>query len=338
VAHEHAHHHHGATADADRGWLLVALAINVGFALAEVVVGLIADSVALLSDAAHMVTDAGAIGLALVALRFAARPAAGNYTFGWARSEILSAQANGAVMLVLATLLAWASVGRLGDPPDVDGGFVLAIGLAGAAVNGAAAWALSRANRASLNIEGAFLHNLMDLYSSLAAAAAGALILAAGWNVADPIAALTVCALMLYAAWGLLRDSGRIFLEAAPKGIDVEAVGNAMAAMANVVEVHDLHVWEVSSGFPALAAHVVVRADCDCHACRHELAVMLARDFGIEHTTLQVEHDAGLVQVQPRPLGRVVGDQPGAHRLGALGGLVVALARRDDRAEHQHVP
>jgi cobalt-zinc-cadmium efflux system protein len=301
MAHEHAHNHHGASADSDRRWLLVALAINVAFAIVEVVVGLIADSVALLSDAAHMVTDAGAIGLALVALQLAARPAAGNFTFGWRRSEILSAQVNGAVMLVLATLLAWESIGRLSDPPDVEGGFVLAVGLAGAAVNGAAAWALSRASRASLNIEGAFLHNLMDLYSSLAAAAAGVLIVTAGFDAADSIAALTVCALMLFAAWGLLRDSGRIFLEAAPKGIDVEAIGTAMAAAPDVIEVHDLHVWEVSSGFPALAAHVLVRAGSDCHGRRHELAVMLARDFGIEHTTLQVEHgDGGLLQVQPR--------------------------------------
>jgi cobalt-zinc-cadmium efflux system protein len=301
MAHGHAHHHHGAGADSDQRWLLAALAINVAFALVEVVVGLIADSVALLSDAAHMVTDAGAIGLALVALRLAARPAGGNFTFGFRRGEILSAQVNGAAMLILATLLAWESIGRLSDPPDVDGGFVLAIGLAGAVVNGGAAWALSRANRASLNIEGAFLHNLMDLYSSLAAAVAGVLIVAAGWNAADAVAALTVCALMLVAAWGLLRDSGRIFLEAAPKDLDVAAIGNAMASAPDVVEVHDLHVWEVSSGFPALAAHVLVRAGSDCHGRRHELAVMLERDFGIEHTTLQVEHDdGGLLQVQPR--------------------------------------
>ncbi|HEX6389421.1 MAG TPA: cation diffusion facilitator family transporter, partial [Solirubrobacteraceae bacterium] len=236
MAHGHAHHHHGATAGADRRWLLVALAINVVFALAEVVAGLIADSVALLSDAAHMVTDAGAIGLALVALRLAARPAAGSFTFGWRRSEILSAQVNGAAMLVLAAVLAWESIGRLSDPPEVEGGFVLVVGLVGAGVNGAAAWALSRANRASLNIEGAFLHNLMDLYASLAAAGAGLLVLVAGYDRADAIAALTVCALMLYAAWGLLRDSGRIFLEAAPKGVDVDAIGNAMAASPDVVE------------------------------------------------------------------------------------------------------
>ena len=252
-----------------------------------------------------MVTDAGAIALALVALRLAARPAAGNFTFGWRRSEILSAQINGATMLVLAGLIGWESIARLGDPPDVDGGFVLAIGLAGAAVNGAAAWALSRANRESLNVEGAFLHNLMDLYASLAAAIAGGLILAAGWNEADAIAALTVCALMLYAAWGLLRDSGRIFLEAAPKDIDVEAIGNAMAAVPDVVEVHDLHVWEVSSGFPALAAHVIVRAGSDCHGRRRELAAMLERDFAIAHTTLQVEHTSGggLLQVEAGPGG-----------------------------------
>jgi len=299
MAHEHAHDH-GVAADSDRRWLTVALAINVGFAVIEVVVGLIANSVALLSDAAHMVTDAGAIALALIALRLAARPAVGNFTFGWRRSEILSAQINGATLLILAALIGWESIGRLGDPPDVDGAFVLAIGIAGAGVNGAAAWALSRANRASLNIEGAFLHNLMDLYASLAAATAGGLILAAGWNEADAIAALSVCALMVYAAWGLLRDSGRIFLEAAPKGIDVEAIGNAMAAVPDVVEVHDLHVWEVSSGFPALAAHVLVSAGSDCHGRRRELAAMLEREFDIAHTTLQVEHAsaAGLLQVQ----------------------------------------
>jgi cobalt-zinc-cadmium efflux system protein len=284
------HHHHAPSADADTRWLAVALALIAAFMVVELVGGLLASSLALLSDAAHMLTDAGAIGLALVAARLAARPAGGRFTFGFGRAEILSAQVNGAALLVLAGVIAIEAIRRMFAPPDVDGAFVVAIGLVGAVVNVAAAWALGRAERRSLNIEGARQHVLTDLYASLAAAAAGAVVLLASFDRADGIAALFVSALMLRSGWGLLRESGRVLLEAAPRGMDPQAIGEAMAREPGVVEVHDLHVWEVTSGFPALAAHVVVKPGDDCHAMRRRLQRVLEDRFDIEHVTLQVDH------------------------------------------------
>jgi cobalt-zinc-cadmium efflux system protein len=296
----HGHHHHAPSADADARWLAVALALIAGFMVVEIVGGLLASSLALLSDAGHMLTDAGAIGLALVAARLAARPAGGRFTFGLGRAEILSAQVNGATLLVLAGVIAIAAVQRLVSPPDVDGAFVLVIGLAGAAVNLAAAWALGRAERRSLNVEGARQHVVTDLYAALAAAAAGAVVLVAGWNRADGVAALIVAGLMVRSGWGLLFESGRILLEAAPRGMDPQAIGEAMAREPGVVEVHDLHVWEVTSGLPAISAHIIVGRDDDCHETRWKAARLLADRFGVEHTTLQVEHDPGdeLLQIE----------------------------------------
>ncbi len=297
-AHEHSHSHAPAP-DADRRWLGVALGLILAFMAVEVVAGVLADSLALLSDAAHMLTDAGSIGLALVAARLAARPPAGGFTFGLGRAEILSAQVNGATLLVLAGVIAWEAVGRLGDPPEVEGLVVLVVGLVGAGVNVAAAWALSRAERRSLNVEGARAHVLADLYASLGAALAGLLVLTAGLQRADVVVALLVAGLMVRSGFSLLGQATRVLLEGAPRGIDPDAVGHALASHPGVSEVHDLHVWEVTSGFPALSAHVLVPANTDCHARRAELERLLADRFGLEHTTLQVEHEAegGLLDI-----------------------------------------
>jgi cobalt-zinc-cadmium efflux system protein len=299
MSHPHAGHNHGASADADRGKLTIALVLILGFMTAEVVTGLVANSLALLSDAAHMLTDAAAIGLSLVAIRLAARPAEGQMTFGFKRVEILSAQANGITLLVLAAIIAIEGVRRLVEPPGVDGALVLLVALVGIVVNLAATATLARANRQSLNIEGSFQHLLTDLYAFAGTAIAAAVILLTGFNRADAIASLLVAALMLRSAIGLLRDSGRIFLEASPRGVDPDRIGRLMAAQPGVVEVHDLHVWEVTSEFPALSAHVTVEPDADCHRARLELSELIEREFAIHHTTLQVEHEPKrLVQIE----------------------------------------
>ena len=290
-AHEGGGHSHGVSADADRRWLTIALLLILAFMGVEVVVGLIASSLALLSDAAHMLTDAGAIGLALVAARLAARPPKGKFTFGLGRAEILSAQVNGASLLVLASVIGYEAVRRLFDPPDVEGGLVIVVGVLGAIVNIAAAWALARAERQSLNVEGARQHVLADLYASVTATVAGVIILTTGFARADGIAAGMVAALMIRSGWRLLRDSGRVLLEAAPAGMSPNEIGTALARADGVAEVHDLHVWEVTSGFPALAAHVLVGPGDDCHAIRRDLEQLLERDFDIHHTTLQVDHE-----------------------------------------------
>src|SRR3954471_22058671 len=301
VAHDHDHGHSHAPADASAGRLKVALGLLLGLMAVEVVAGILAQSLALLSDAAHMLTDAGALALALVALRLAARPAAGALTYGLSRAEILSAQFNGATLLVLGLLIVYEGIHRLVEPPSVQGGVVLAVALLGVAVNLAATLVLHGADRRSLNVEGAFQHVLTDLVAFIATAVAGLVILLTGFDRADGIASLFVAAVMLRAAWGLLRDSGRIFLEAAPRGIDVKAVGSAMIGVPGITEVHDLHVWEVTSGFPALSAHVLVGADDDCHRARMDLEAVLHDHFGIEHTTLQVDHEGGdLLSIEVR--------------------------------------
>ena len=267
----------------------------------EVVAGIVAGSLALLSDAAHMLTDAAAIGLSLVAARLAARPARGAMTYGLGRAEILSAQANGVTLLVLAAFVAYEGVRRLVSPPDVHGWLVLVVALAGVAVNLAAAWVLGRAERRSLNVEGSFQHVLTDLYAFIGTAIAAVVILATGFDRADAIASLAIAALMVRSGYRLVRASGRVFLEAAPEGLDPNAIGTALAGQPGVVEVHDLHVWEVTSGFPALSAHVLVGRDTDCHAARLTLETLLHDRFELHHTTLQVDHVGGeLLQVETR--------------------------------------
>jgi cobalt-zinc-cadmium efflux system protein len=278
AGHDHAHHHghHAPSAQADRRWLRVALALIAGFMAVEVVAGLLAGSLALLSDAAHMLTDAASIGLALFAARLSARPAGGAFTVEGGR--------------------------RLGSPPHVDATAVIVVGAVGALVNVAAFWALSRSERQSLNVAGARAHVLADLYGSGAAVAAGIVIATGGPAEVDALAALTVAGLMLRSGWSLLRSSARVLLEAAPRGIDPDEVGRTLAALPGIVEIHDLHVWEVTSGFVAVAAHVVVPPDDDCHLRRRELQAVLHDRFGIRHTTLQVDHESWqpLVQIEPR--------------------------------------
>jgi cobalt-zinc-cadmium efflux system protein len=292
MAHAHAHHHHHTVAsEAQRGPLVAALALIVGLMIGEIVAGAIANSVALLTDAAHMLTDAAAIGLSLVALRLAARPHGGAMTYGLKRVEPLSAVINGAVLGALAVVFAVTAIDRLIHPRDVEGTLVLVMALVAIPVNLLATWILARPADRSINVEGAFQHLLTDLYAFIATAIAGAIILITGFVRADAIAALFVSALMGLACFRLLRDAGRIFLEAAPRGLDPEDVGNALARAPGVVSVHDLHVWELTTDFPALSAHVVVGTDEDCHEARARLEVLLREHFSIDHTTLQVEHE-----------------------------------------------
>jgi cobalt-zinc-cadmium efflux system protein len=294
----HAGHGHGGRA-ADQRALKAALALILAFMAAEVAAGILASSLALLSDAAHMLTDAAGLALALLAARLALRPAAGAMTYGLGRAEILSAQANGVTLLVLALLIVYESIRRLVSPPAVEGSVVLVVALVGIVVNLLAARILAASDedgRRSLNVEGSYRHILTDLFGFVATAIAATIILATGFRRADAIASLLVAALMLHAAYGLLMASARVFMEAAPDGLEPHAIGRHLAAQPGVVQVHDLHVWEVTSGFPALSAHVVARAGDDCHELRRRLQVMLGEDFGIEHTTLQVDHE-----VAPQP-------------------------------------
>jgi cobalt-zinc-cadmium efflux system protein len=289
--HEHAHTH-GVQPGSDARWLAAAGALIIAFMCGEVTAGVIAHSLALLSDAAHMLTDAASIGLALVTMKVAARPPRGGYTWGLRRMEILSAQANGITLVLLAVWLGYAAIRRLIAPAPVAGGLMLGVALTGVAVNLAAAALISKASasgRTSMNVEGAFAHVLTDLYAFIATAVAAIVVLVTGFNRADPVATLVVVTLMLRAGTGLIRASGRIFLEAAPAGLDLAELGTAMAARPCVAEVHDLHVWEITNGMPAASAHVLVTAGQSCHGVRADLERLLA-GRGITHATLQVDH------------------------------------------------
>ena len=319
LAHAGSAHRHGTTREADRRYLTWALCLVVMFMAAEVVVGLLAHSLALISDAGHMLTDAVSIILALIAMRLGARPARGRWTYGYQRAEILSAQANGLTLLLLAIWFGYEAVRRLFQHPPVAGLPVLITALAGIVVNVAAAWLISRANRTSLNVEGAYQHILNDLFAFLATAVAGLVVLFTGFARADAIAALVVAALMSKAGYGLVRESGRIFLEAAPADLNPGVIGPAMAELAGVAEIHDLHIWEVTSGLPALSAHVLVDRTRDCHAVRRDLEVLLKRKYGIDHTTLQVDHaNPGVAQLDG-PAARADCDDPHGPRHVPMG-------------------
>jgi cobalt-zinc-cadmium efflux system protein len=285
---------------------MLALVLILAFMAVEIVAGVLASSLALLSDAGHMLTDAAALAMSLAAARLAGRPASGAMTYGLGRAEILSAQANGLTLLVLAGLIIYGAIVHLVSPPEVNGGLVLAVALVGIPVNLLAARILmaGQDQERSLNVEGSYRHILTDLYGFIATAIAAAVILATGFDRADAIASLFIAGLMLHAAYALLKASGRVFMEAAPAGLDPDEIGRALAGQPGVVEVHDLHVWEVTSGFAALSAHVVVRADEDCHELRRSLHDLLDERFHIHHTTLQVDHE-------PRPLQIEVAAPPG---------------------------
>jgi cobalt-zinc-cadmium efflux system protein len=283
-------HDHGPAADADRRLLTVSLALILAFMVVEVVFAVVSSSLALLADAGHMLTDAAALGLALLAAWAAKLPARGRWTFGFGRAEILAAQTNGVTLALIGVWILFEGIRRLLEPPEVRGGVVSIVALAGIAVNLGVLALLSRARRDSLNVRGAYLHIATDLAAFAGTALAGGLILLTGWDRFDPVASLLVAGLMFLASYTLLKESGRIFLEAAPESAPPADVGRAIAEHPGVVETHDLHVWTVTSGFPALSAHVLVEPGGDCHRIRLELENLLRKRFGLDHTTLQVEH------------------------------------------------
>jgi len=279
--------------------LAIALVLTASYTVVEVVGGIVSGSLALLADAVHMLSDNVALALALVAAWLATKPATPERTYGYKRAEVLAALANGVLLVALAIWIFIEAAMRLRDPGDVLGGWMLAIALIGLVVNVAAGVVLSRARSHSLNVEAAFRHVFADLLGSLGVAIAAIVILATGWVEADPLVSILIGVLVLASAWSILRDSTEILLESTPRGIDAGELGRRLAAAPGVVEVHDLHVWTITSGFPALSAHVLVRPGEDCHARRRELERLLHDEFGIGHTTLQVDHasDAGLVEM-----------------------------------------
>jgi cobalt-zinc-cadmium efflux system protein len=290
----HQHPRSGATRA-----LRLTLALTVTFTVVEVVGGVLADSLALLADAGHMLSDNASLALALFASWLAARPAGPNRTFGYRRAEILAALFNGVTLVAISIWIFIEAANRFDDPPEVEGGLMLVIAVGGLLVNLLAARLLHRHAQNSLNVSAALRHVLADLLGSVGAIAAALIILISGWEYADPVVSVLIGLLILASSWGILRDSTQILLEGSPSGIEVREVGLAMASTPGVKQVHDLHVWTITSGFAALAAHVLVDRDTDCHATRRALEQMLAERFELEHTTLQVDHEGGeLLQIE----------------------------------------
>ncbi len=302
--HVHAHGAPGHRSASSRA-LVVVLALTTAFTVVEVVGGVLADSLALLADAGHMLTDNLSLGLALGAVWLARRPPTARRSFGYRRAEILAAFLNGLILVLVSVWIVVEALRRLSAPPEVEGGWVLLVAVAGLLVNVVSALILMRAGRDTLNVEAAFRHVLADALGSVGVIVAAVVVITTGWEAADPLVSLGIAGLILWSAWGVLRDSAAILMEAAPVDIDVDAVREAIAEVTGVVSVHDLHVWTITSGFDALSAHVLVAEGDDCHARRRDVEQVLASRFGIEHTTLQVDHAFDeLLTVAPVSQGR----------------------------------
>ncbi len=284
--HDHSHDHSNAA----RRALAIVFALTAGFMVVEVVGGLLTGSLALLADAGHMLSDAVSLGVALFAVWLAARPATPQRSFGYKRAEILAALFNGVTLVAISVWIFYEAYRRLSEPPEILGGPMLAVAVVGLLVNFAGAAILARSGGESLNVQGALRHVLADVAGSVGAIAASVVIITTGWVYADPLISALIGLLVLGSSWKLLRDSVNVLLEQAPRGLDAEEVGTSMVGVPGVEEVHDLHVWTITSGFPALAAHVLVGRNQDCHARRRDLEKLLASEFGIQHTTLQVDH------------------------------------------------
>lgn len=294
-------HDHGAGAyrGTDRRALLIAAGLTTGFMFVEAAGGLITGSLALLADAGHMLSDSFSLFLALGAVSLAARPATTRRSFGYKRAEILAALINGLLLVIVSGWVVFEAINRLGDPVEILGGEMLVVAVVGLAANLVAARVLSNASGDSLNVKAALRHVLADVAGSVGVIVAAGIILTTGWEAADPIVSILISVLIAISAWSILRDSVDVLLESSPRGTDPEEVGLAMAAEGGVDQVHDLHIWQITSGFPTLSAHVLVGPGTDCHRIRRELESMLAERFMIEHTTLQVDHT---VVQKPVPL------------------------------------
>ena len=302
-AHDHDHgglHAHGVGSGSLRS-LTIALALNAAYTLFEVIAALFAGSLSLLADAGHNLSDVVALSVAAGAVLLARRPATPNRSFGFRRAEILAALVNAVSLIVIAIIVFVGAARRFADPPDVPGGWLIVVATIGLLINLVGAAAVFRPGGRDLNLRAAYIHLLGDALGSLAVIVTGIVIVTTGWPYADPIAGVLIGVFLVVSSWGVLRDSTLVLLEATPKGLDAEEIGHAIATQAGVVEVHDLHVWEITSGFPSLSAHVLVHEGDDCHAIRRTIEAMLTARFEITHTTLQVDHEhtGGLLTIAP---------------------------------------
>lgn len=303
--HSHGHHHHRPhVGGGNERRLGVVLALTASFMVVEAVAGWYTNSLALLSDAGHMLTDVGALGLALFALWFSRRNAPPGLTFGYLRSEILAALINGVALLGITFLIFYEAWERLLAPPEVRSGQMLLVAILGLAVNVTSFWILSRGGGHSLNERGAMLHILGDMLGSVGAIVAALVMTFTGWFLADPLVSGIIGLLILRSTWELLRETINILMEGTPIHLSFEEVHDAMREVPGVTEVKDLHLWSIASGFDALSAHVVVPDVAQSDTVRGQLRVLLRERFNIAHTTLEVERPGDTPACPPGAAGR----------------------------------
>jgi cobalt-zinc-cadmium efflux system protein len=295
AGHAHDHRHGGlqlhAGANSSLRSLTIALVLNAAYTLVEVVAAILAGSLSLLADAGHNLSDVFALSVAAGAVLLARRAATPNRSFGFRRAEILAALVNAVSLIVIAIIVFVGAARRFADPPDVPGGWLIAVATIGLLVNAIGAVAVFRPGGRDLNLRAAYVHLVGDALGSIGVIVTGIVIVTTGWRYADPLVGVLIGIFLVVSSWSVLRESTLVLLEAAPKGLDAEEIGRAIATQPGVVEVHDLHVWQITSGFPSLSAHVLVREGDDCHGIRRTTERMLADRFAIIHTTLQVDHD-----------------------------------------------
>ncbi|HTE55810.1 MAG TPA: cation diffusion facilitator family transporter [Kofleriaceae bacterium] len=297
----HGHgHDHGAAASSRR--LTITLGLVVVYMLAEVVGGLASNSLALLADAGHMLSDAGALALSLLAMRIARRPPSTTHTFGYQRAEILAAMVNGAMLFAISAYVFYAAYRRIGDPAVVEGGLMMAVAVGGLAINLAGLWILRGGRGASLNMHGAWLHVLSDALGSIGAIIAAFCVQQFGWNWADPAASVVIGVLVVYSAWSLVRSTARVLMQAVPAHIDIAAVHDALISIGGVREIHDLHVWSVTSGRDVVSAHVTTDDAVDRDAVMAEVQRRLRDRFDLRHSTIQLDVDSALCDPCPPPI------------------------------------
>ncbi|WP_368859125.1 cation diffusion facilitator family transporter [Cohnella sp. GbtcB17] len=293
-------HHHGR--EGDRRGLTIALAITAGIMLLEFVGGLLTDSLALLSDSGHMLSDTSALALSLAALWFAARPASAKRTYGFHRFEILAALFNGVALFVIAGFIVYEAIGRMASPPEVSGGPMMAIAAVGLLANLASAWALTRQGDVenNVNMRSAYLHVLGDALGSVGAIAAGIVMMAFGWYIADPIISIVVSVLILRSAWLVIAQTVHVLMEGTPAGIDHEEVKSALLTLDGVRDVHDLHIWTITSGLDSFSCHILVEEGISCQDVLQRAISLVEDRFGITHTTIQVE--SGVIRHKEIPV------------------------------------
>ncbi len=293
--HGHDHGHDGlhlhASANSSLRSLTIALVLNAAYTLVEVVAAVLAGSLSLLADAGHNLSDVVALGVAAGAVMLARRPSTPNRSFGFKRAEILAALFNAVSLIVIAVIVFVGAALRFADPPDVPGGLLIVVASVGLLINAIGAAAVFRRGGEDINLRAAYIHLVGDALGSIAVIVTGIVIVTTGWRYADAIMGVLIGIYLVASSWGVLRESVLVLLESTPRGLDAEEIGRALAAQPGVVEVHDLHVWQITSGFPCLSAHVLVREGGDCHGIRRASEHMLRERFSITHTTLQVDHE-----------------------------------------------